>query len=172
MEHIIRELRHASETVTTHLHDGDIECIKGLTLVFAQAGARDENQVAWYTNGQMFTVIPSSPVTMLLTAMRFDPAIRSVGVLTYSPVFLTICEDMLLDICSFNRSLEPPENSTIDWGVAFCCEHHDGVPDVIYDTGSPGKVPLIRIFGENPTLVTASINRILTRIMNTNLSEE
>lgn len=172
MEHIIRELRHAAETVTTHLHDGDTKSLVSLTLAFAQAGARDENHVAWYANGQVFTGTPSSPVTMLLTAMRFDPSIRSVGVLTYSPGLLAICEKMLLDICSFNRTLEPPENSTIDWGVAFCCEHHDGVPDVIYDTGSPGKVPLIRIFGENPTLVTASINRILTRIMNTNLSEE
>lgn len=172
MEHIIRDLKHAAETVTTHLQDNKTESSMSLKLAFAQAGARDENQVVWYANGQVFTGIPSSLVTMLLTAMRFDPAIRSVGVLTYSPGLLAICENMLLDICSFNRTLEPSENSTIDWGVAFCCEHHDGVPDVIYDTGSPGKVPLIRIFGENPTLVTASINRILTRIMNTNLSEE
>ena len=43
----------------------------------------------------------------------------------------------------------------MDWGVSSCCR--DGVPDVIFDRGAPGKEGLIRLFGENPDAVANNI---------------
>jgi hydroxymethylpyrimidine/phosphomethylpyrimidine kinase len=92
---------------------------------------------------------------VVLTAMRTDPGIRSAAVIRFSPAILGILEDLLLEICEFDRSREPPGVSTMDWGVAFCCR--DGVPDVIFDRGAPGKEARIRLLGEDPVTVAQTL---------------
>jgi predicted fused transcriptional regulator/phosphomethylpyrimidine kinase len=79
-----------------------------------------------------------------------------------SPAILTILEDLLLEICEFDRAREPPGVSTMDWGVASCCR--EGVPDVIFDRGAPGKAPLIRILGEEPVSVARTIVAVSHRL--------
>lgn len=170
-EVIIRELGHAAESIN-QITDTHIIPDSGVSLAYALPGARTSEDVAVCRGGQVSLTEDLPAVRMVLTAMRFDPSIRCVGIIKYSRSAVAICEMMMLEICSYNRALEPPGITTIDWGVAFCCEQSEGVPDVIYDTGSKEKEPLIRIFGENPTGVSASINRILSRIINTNLTEE
>lgn len=145
---------------------------EGLTMTYALRSARTVEDIAVISLG---TTIPDSDLLaarMALTVMRFDPGIRSLGIIRYSPDIIDICRALLLDICSFDRLREPPGGRSIDWGVAFCCEREEGVPDIIYDTGKADDRGLIRFFGLNPTVVSGSINRILTRICNTNFSEE
>ncbi len=107
---------------------------------------------------------------VVLTAMRFDPTIRSAANIRYIPEIIDICEDLLLEIRSFDRSREPPGVATMDWGVAFCCQDEEGIPDIIYDTGSMGKEPMIRILAENPGRVATRVYKISERIIDTNPS--
>ncbi|HWQ63182.1 MAG TPA: thiamine-phosphate synthase family protein [Methanospirillum sp.] len=144
----------------------------GIVMAYAGQGARTIDDVSAIVHGSIISSEDLPVCRMVLTATRFDPTIRCVAIVRYSPKIIEIADRMLLEISGFNRAQEPPGDSSHDWGVAFCCEKSDGVPDLIYDTGCAGKEPLIRLLGENPTRVLASINRILTRIITTNFTEE
>jgi thiamine-phosphate diphosphorylase len=144
----------------------------GITMAYARQGARTIGDVSVISKGSIISSTDLPVCRMVLTANRFDPTIRCVAIIKYGPKIIEIATEMLMEISSFNRAQEPPGDSAHDWGVAFCCEKSDGVPDLIYDTGSVGKEPLIRLLGENPTRVLASINRILTRIIITIFTEE
>jgi hydroxymethylpyrimidine/phosphomethylpyrimidine kinase len=141
---------------------------EGIILAYAGVSARSGGDVAVTSMG---TAIPGTgdlAARICLTAMKFDPEIRSTGIIRYCPEIIGTCRDLLMEACFFDRMREPPGGRLIDWGVAFCCERTEGVPDVIYDTGTDSLPGLIRVFGMDPTEVAGSINRILTRISNTN----
>ena len=123
----------------------------GLCMVYAIRGARDPGGVAGIagritcTGEKTFSCGPvafgadETGAKTLLTAMKFDPAVRSVGIVRFSPLAVAVLEKMFLECCSFDRTREPAGISTMDWGVASCCR--DGVPDVIFDRGAPGRMP-------------------------------
>ena len=171
MDAIIRELEEISEKVResdlfNHIPDDELQ------ISYALPAAREKGDIAVLSQTRITTGSDLPITRMTLTAMRFDPSIRCVAVIRYSEEFLAACRDIMLEICSFDRKREPRGIATFDWGVAFCCEHHEGIPDIIYDQGCAEKDPLIRMLGENPTRVIASLNMIVTRIKNTNLKEE
>ncbi|MDN7023524.1 phosphomethylpyrimidine kinase [Methanoculleus sp. FWC-SCC1] len=99
---------------------------------------------------------------IVMTAMKFDPAIRSAANIRFSEALLPEFDTMMFEVCSFDRASEPPGVQTMDWGVASCCR--DGMPDVIYDRGAVGKEPMIRILGEDPGIVAHNILKLSTRI--------
>ena len=146
----------------------------GANIGYALRGARTREDVAGVQGGIVNTgskVQPAGGVTfgaaesvarVVLTAMRTDPQIRSAAVIGYSMTAIAILEDLLLEICEFDRTRDPPGVSTMDWGVAFCCR--EGVPDVIFDRGAAGKEPLIRILGEEPVSVAQTIVAVSHRI--------
>lgn len=146
----------------------------GANIGYALRGARTREDVAGVKGGIVMaggSVRPPGEVTfgagegvarVILTAMRTDPEIRSAAVMRYSPAVLAILKDLLLEVCEFDRAREPPGVSTMDWGVASCCR--DGVPDVIFDRGSAGREPLIRILGEEPISVARTIVAVSHRI--------
>jgi len=139
----------------------------GANIGYALRGARAGTDVAGVQGGIVNSgerVRPQGGVTfgaagdvarVVLTVMRTDPGIRSAAGIRFSPALLTILEDLLLEICGFDRAGEPPGVSTMDWGIASCCR--EGVPDVIFDRGAPGKEPLVRILGEEPVSVAQTI---------------
>ena len=91
---------------------------------------------------------------MVLAAMKFDPSIRAAINLSYSEKVLCICREMGLTISSFDRCDEPEQVNTMDWGVSFAIGNFNStalkkVPDIIYDKGSVGKEPMVRLFGKN-----------------------
>jgi hydroxymethylpyrimidine/phosphomethylpyrimidine kinase len=151
----------------------------GANIGFAMAGARDGGGVAAVRDGiglQGDLVIAAGPcmfgadmviTRIVLTAMKFDPAIRSVAVIRYSGSAVRILEEMLLECCSFDQTKEPLGISTMDWGVASCCR--DGVPDVIYDRGTREKEPVIRFFGEHPANIANNIIMLSNRVLNIEL---
>jgi predicted fused transcriptional regulator/phosphomethylpyrimidine kinase len=146
----------------------------GSNIGYALRGARTPGDVAGIEGGiarDDERVRPSGVVTfgagggvarVILTAMRTDPEIRSAAVIRFSPPVLAILGDLLLEICEFDRSREPPGVSTMDWGVASCCR--EGVPDVIFDRGAPGKEPLIRLLGEDPVTIAQGIVSVSHRL--------
>jgi predicted fused transcriptional regulator/phosphomethylpyrimidine kinase len=99
---------------------------------------------------------------IVMTAMKFDPAIRSAANIRFSETLLPELDTLMFEVCSFDRAAEPPSVRTMDWGVASCCR--DGVPDVIYDRGAVGKEPMVRILGEDPGIVAHNILKLSNRI--------
>jgi hydroxymethylpyrimidine/phosphomethylpyrimidine kinase len=69
-----------------------------------------------------------------------------------------ILEELLLQVCSYDRSREPPGITSMHWGVAGCCR--DGVPDAVSDQGENGAEGLIRLFAEEPGEVVRRIGTI------------
>jgi thiamine-phosphate diphosphorylase len=147
----------------------------GSNIGYGRKGARDSRDVAAVGGGirrHGHGIQPDSPVAfgadeaiarIILTAMRFDPLIRSAAVIRYDPGIVRICEDLFFEICPFERGQEPPGIRTMEWGVASCCR--DGIPDVIYDRGAVGKEALIRFLGENPLVVANNIIKVSARII-------
>ena len=151
----------------------------GLRIVYAIRGARDPGGVAGVPGGISVTGdktrvagpavfgADDTGARIILTAMKFDPVIRSAAVLRFYPGVLGVLEQMFLECCSFDRVREPAGLATMDWGVASCCRY--GVPDVIFDRGAPGKEGLARLFGENPDAVANNIIILSNRILNIEL---
>jgi predicted fused transcriptional regulator/phosphomethylpyrimidine kinase len=145
----------------------------GANIVFALPKAREIQDVAG-VEGRIIrvkgTVHPVGQVDfgasdhmarVVLTVMKYEPSIRSAANIRFSEKILQIMQEILLEVCEFDRAHEPPGIQTMDWGVASCCK--EGVPDAIFDRGAVGKEAMIRILGEDPLSVVRTIAQISTR---------
>lgn len=99
--------------------------------------------------------------TIVLGAMHFDRQFRCAMNIKYRKKTLEVCEGLGFTFSGFSREDEPEEKSTLEWGTCHAIEKHGSVPDIIYDEGSVGKEPMIRIIGKNPKEVFAKFWRIL-----------
>jgi predicted fused transcriptional regulator/phosphomethylpyrimidine kinase len=145
----------------------------GTNLVYALSGAREILDVAGVEGrivrlkgsvhpvGEIEFGASDHMARAVLTAMKYDPSVRSMANIRFSDTTLNIMDEIMLEICEFDRSREPPGLQTMDWGVASCCK--DGVPDAIFDRGAVGKEAMIRITGEDPVAVVRIIARISVR---------
>jgi hydroxymethylpyrimidine kinase/phosphomethylpyrimidine kinase len=116
---------------------------------------------------------------IILTAMRFDPQMRSAANIRFSEEVLQACHRAGLKATSFDRSQEPEEvkvqeGATLSWGVEECLRRGEGFPDVIFDRGGTGKEPMVRVLGGDPTDVVQKILRIAQHLRRTqeNRSQE
>jgi hydroxymethylpyrimidine/phosphomethylpyrimidine kinase len=147
----------------------------GANIGYAITGARDKNGVAAVPGGIVKTdegIRASGSCAfggnetiarIVLTAMKFDPLVRSAATIRYSKKIIPVLEGMFLLCKAFSRSDAPPGLSTMDWGIASCCG--DEVPDVIYTNDSTKDAALICIFGEEPVDVTNNIIMLSNRII-------
>jgi hydroxymethylpyrimidine kinase/phosphomethylpyrimidine kinase len=97
---------------------------------------------------------------IILAAMKFDKAVRSAMNLRLSKQTLDICKDLGLAVASFDRKNEPPGSKTMSWGTEKAILNAGFVPDIIWDSGGPGKEPMIRLLGKSATSVADSAIRI------------
>jgi len=146
----------------------------GMNIVYALPDARSREDVAGVMGrivrlgdrvhpvGEIAFGASDHMARVVLTAMRFDPKIRSAANIRFSDEIVSKLNDLLFEVCSFDRGEEPPGVQTMDWGVASCCRV--GVPDVIYDRGAVGKEPMIRLLGEDPVTVVQNILKLSNRI--------
>ncbi len=146
----------------------------GTNIVYALPDAREPGDVAGVLGrivrlgeevhpvGEVAFGASDHVARIVLTAMRFDPRVRSAANIRFSEAILSELEKLLFEVCSFDRTKEPPGVQTMDWGVASCCR--EGVPDVIYDRGAMGKEPMIRVLGEDPVMVVQNILKLSNRI--------
>ena len=161
-------------------HAGDlvpeVQCNLGMGL----AGARSADDVAAFP-GRLIrmrrdirSVAPpefgasSHVARIILTAMRRDPAKRSVMNIRYDESILGACHGMGLSIASFDRHEEPLESknregSSLEWGTARVIEEQGFVPDIVYDMGDEGKEPMIRVIASDPERVTDIALAVLER---------
>ena len=104
---------------------------------------------------------------LVLTAMRFNPAVRAAMNLRYDEELLQALQEAGLRVSSFDRSREPEEiraveGATLPWGVREAVRAAGGVvPDVIYDLGAVGKEPMIRVLGQTAVEVVEKVLRAL-----------
>jgi thiamine-phosphate diphosphorylase len=168
--------------VTTLLEQSlDVRLIpfNGVKFAYALRGARDKEDIASVQGGiinENAKPRAAGPCAfggdediarLVLTAMKFDPLMRSAATLRFSKNIVKVLESLLLECSSFDRTKIPPGIPTMDWGVASCCRER--VPDVCYDYGGTGKEALIRIFGEKPIDVANNIIMISNRIISIEL---
>ena len=141
---------------------------EGISFGFALRGARDNGGVGVVSGGIKAGSggeITAGPcifgmdipvVRIILTAMKFDPGIRSAALLRYSDRALTVFEDdLFLDCCSVDMVSKNPGIDTMDWSIASCCK--EGVPDVICQRSASDPESRIVLFGEGPAVVANNI---------------
>lgn len=90
----------------------------------------------------------------LLTAMDFDPSVRSSMNALCSEEVLAACRALGFSMGSYDRALEPDavkraEGASIRWGVGEAIKSLGFVPDMVYHLGDWGKEPMINIFGKD-----------------------
>ncbi|KKH48066.1 bifunctional hydroxymethylpyrimidine kinase/phosphomethylpyrimidine kinase [Methanosarcina sp. 1.H.A.2.2] len=90
---------------------------------------------------------------VVFAALRENPDIRAAMNVKYSEEILEACREMGLEISSFDRSKEPEEVSTMDWGTSEAIKEYGGMPEVIYDEGGMGKEPMVRLLGPDASEV-------------------
>lgn len=86
---------------------------------------------------------------VVLAAMHYDSSMQAAMNIRYSEEILSVIKGMGLSAASFDRKYEPAGESTMEWGTTYAIETfrntHGSLPDIIYDLGSRGKEPMIRL---------------------------
>ena len=78
--------------------------------------------------------------SITLTAMRFDPDIRSAAILRYSKPVVDKAREMLFEVREADRRNAGSSTPLMDWRTAFCCKKED-VPDIIFIAGEETEEP-------------------------------
>jgi hydroxymethylpyrimidine/phosphomethylpyrimidine kinase len=95
-------------------------------------------------------------VRIILTVMKFDPAMRSGAVIQYSDRTHEVLEnDLFLDCVSLKAASSQQAISTMDWEIASCCKER--IPDVIFSKGDGSGESRIILLGEDPADVINNI---------------
>lgn len=146
-------------------------------LAFAMPEAKTRDDVAAFPGrivrvGERVKVVSdpqfgasSHVANIVLTAMRHDKRFRSAMNIRFGEDILKLCSEMGLSVAEFDRSTEPEEvkareGATLEWGVDHAIRTCGFVPDIIFDRGSMGKEPMIRVIGKDPREVVNKIMRI------------
>jgi hydroxymethylpyrimidine/phosphomethylpyrimidine kinase len=99
---------------------------------------------------------------IILTALRYNPEMRSAMNLRFSGELLTRARKAGLSLGHFSRRDEPAwvkrrEGSSLSWGVEQVLRRAKKMPDLIYDRGDVGKEPMIRVLGQDPLEVVKKV---------------
>ncbi len=111
----------------------------------------------------------SHVASMLMGAMKHDPAKRCAMNIRYSDEIIAACKSMGLKAVFVDRMAEPDdvkdeEGASVPWVLQQAVDEWGYVPDVIYHKGSVGKEAITMILGESPAKVTGTVLEILKRI--------
>jgi predicted fused transcriptional regulator/phosphomethylpyrimidine kinase len=141
---------------------------EGISFGFALRGARDSGGVAAVNGGiqksagergaaGLVVFGTDEPIVrIILTAMKFDPVMRSAALLQFSDRAIRVFENDLFLECALLDSVSiNPGINTMDWGIASCCK--EDLPDVIFRKGTSAAESRIVLFGEGPTDVANNI---------------
>ncbi|MBI5967780.1 MAG: bifunctional hydroxymethylpyrimidine kinase/phosphomethylpyrimidine kinase [Deltaproteobacteria bacterium] len=99
---------------------------------------------------------------IILTAMAYDPEMRSAMNLRFSENILLRARGAGLTVSHFNRKEEPGrvkrlEGSSLSWGLSRVLQKAKKIPDIIFDRGDVGKEPMIRVLGRDPAEIVAKV---------------
>ncbi len=101
---------------------------------------------------------------VVLAAMQADVNMKSAMNVRCSKEVIDACHDLSFVISSFDRAGDPHTTSVTEWGTTNAIETSvgagRGVPEVIYDGGSVGLEPMVRILGHSAQEVADKVVRI------------
>ena len=103
----------------------------------------------------------------VLTAMKFDPKIRSAINLRYDDKLIESAKNLGWLVSFYDRREEPEEikrleGRTVPWGIETAVKRAGGrVPDLVYHLGDWGKEPMILVFGRDSMDVVEKIERLI-----------
>jgi hydroxymethylpyrimidine/phosphomethylpyrimidine kinase len=167
------QLKNAVETLVSFLPSQYIPEV-GMNVAYSLPDARRQNDVC-AINGRI-TRHSDKPflcgtlgfgaskhvASIVLAALSFEPTMRSALNIRYTEKTLHLCKTLGFTIGTFDRKNEPPTaQSTMEWGTKHTITTCGSIPDIIYDTGSVGKEPMIRILGKNPHDVVQKIRKLV-----------
>ncbi len=107
---------------------------------------------------------------LILEVKKFDKSINYVINLKYRPELVkTLQKETDLELKEILREKEPEslkkkEFSTMQWLIKESINENGKIPDIIWDKGSIGKEPMIRLFGKNSTDIIEKIEKIINII--------
>ena len=167
------QLKKAVETLVSFLPSQLIPEV-GMNFVYATSDAKTRNDVCGIEGritrykdhpllcGSLQFGASKHVASIVLAAMSFDKSIQSAINIRYTEKTLQRCPKIGLRLASFDRRDEPSTvSSTMEWGTKQAITTAGYVPDIICDTGSLGKEPMIRVLGKNPCDVLAKIKKIV-----------
>jgi len=177
-EEIFRQLKRALKTLKEDLNPEMIPA-SGMTIAFAKNNAVINGEVAGVpdriTASKGKVIIPDDIMfsadteisSAILTAMKYDGAIRSAATIKYSEKNTEIIREYFPEVRSFDPERLPPVAASVDWGIAACCKEGD-VPDVIFNRESTLREGRILVLGEDPVEIVRNIINLQRRINNKN----
>jgi hydroxymethylpyrimidine/phosphomethylpyrimidine kinase len=168
------ELKTAIETIVSILPPSYIPEV-GMNFAYALPNAKTRDDVCAIDGritkhkerpslcGTIDFDVSKHVASIVLAAMSFDTTMRSVVNIRYSKKTVELCKNIGFAIGTFDRKDEPPTApSTMDWGTKHAINTLGRIPDIIYDTGSVGKEPMIRVLGKDPEDVLFKIQKLVS----------
>ena len=174
-DEMVNELSSAIQTFVTYKDSVKVAPEVGINMVYAREGASELGEVYGLSGrivkagGQLVPVGDvvlggsSHMARVLLTVMKQDSSVRSAMNIKYSPAAVEALENAGLTASSFDRSKQPEDTPTMEWGTNEAIESYGSVPDCIYDKGAIGKEPMIRVVGKSPKEVVEKTLGIIRR---------
>ena len=168
------QLKTAIETIVSFLPPRHIPEV-GMNFAYALPNAKTRNDVCAVDGriikhqerpalcGTIDFGVSKHVASIVLAAMSFDTTMRSAMNIRYSQKTVELCKHIGFAFGTFDRKDEPPTtSSTMEWGTKYAITALGRVPDIIYDTGSMGKEPMIRVLGKNPEDVLFKIQKLVS----------
>lgn len=131
---------------------GDVAALKG-RIIKVHKGIDTPSHIDFGTSTHVSRII--------LTAMRFDHTSRSAMNVRFSEGIIEKFRDAGFAVAEFDRSGEPENVSTMEWGTERGIVGLGHVPDVIFDRGSVGKEAMVRVLGKSPSDVSKKLEKAL-----------
>lgn len=159
---ILEKLECSLAKFLSHPHACKLIPEVGTNIAYAKKNAFSVKEVAGLTGRIVKTqenVVPagvfrfggSSHMARALTeVMKHDPDKRAIMNIRYSEEILSACQKLDYSIASFDRRNEPDEGNTMEWAFSRVLSEYERIPGVVYDTGSRGKEPMVRLLGSSP----------------------
>jgi len=123
-------------------------------------------------SGEIKFGVSDHTARLLISAKEFDNSINFVMNLKYDPNWITfIKENTNLVLKEIIREDQPEkikekEFSTMQWLIKESINKIGKIPDIIWDKGSLGKEPMMRLFGKNSKEMISKLNKIIELINN------
>ena len=120
-----------------------------------------------YASGEIKFGVSDHTARLILEAKKFDNSINIVVNLKYNPEWVKRIESKTdLKLKEIIREDQPKntilqEESTMQWLIKRSIEEIGVIPDIIWDKGSIGKEPMLRLFGRNSKDIKAKLEKII-----------
>jgi hydroxymethylpyrimidine/phosphomethylpyrimidine kinase len=106
---------------------------------------------------------------VVLTALRYDPTMKSAMSVRCSSDVIGACRKLHLVTESFDRADESERVSAEEWGTARAIDnsvtYDRGVPDVIFGRGSVAKEPMAHVLGHSAQQVAETVVKISSTLI-------